>query len=361
MLRQLARLTRAVDVPAGALAIAVYSDDQGRAISANESGPEGVACVDDAARAVVLLCGLWEATRSPTLRGWAEGLAEFVLSMQDGDGRFVNFIADWAGRQNKGGPTSGAGGDFWHARGLRALVAMDLVLGDERASEAVRRALPHLRAPSIPPDVRVIHVLTALELLRAGRHLELRADLAEWSEELAACRSGDVLMDNPDQLAPHLWGHLQEGALAEAGAYLERPDLVAIARRSAMAYLAPRIRSGFDVGMTQPYGVACALFGVERLADRTGESVFRDLATDARAWFGGRNPTGEPVFDRTTGRVHDGIDGLTLNRHSGAESNIVGAEVHFAELVRDLSGLMPEVVRALPDLRPARPVAQMAS
>lgn len=349
MLRQLARLTRPVAAEGDrALALAVYADATGRAVPAADAEAEGVACLDDAARALVLCCDLWEATRLPLLRTWAEGLLQFVLFMQDADGRFVNFITDWAGRRNESGPTSLAGGGFWQARGLSALAKADLVLGDTRARECLTRGLEHTRSSSVPADVRAIHVLTTLELLRAGRMPELRHDLDAWCDEIASSQSGDVLMDNPDETAPHLWGHLQEGALAEAGRYLGRADLVAVARSSALGYLAPLVESRFEEHTTQPYGVACAVYGLERLAAVTGERAFDALAMNARAWFDGRNPAGRPVYDRRVGRVHDGIDRGVLNAHSGAESNIVGAQALFSQVERSLPVLLPDIVGCFP-------------
>jgi hypothetical protein len=336
MLDQLAKLT--MPVPAAgetARAVAVYADATDRAFPAADLGFEGVACVDDAGRAAVLLCDLWEATGAPELRAWAEGLVEFLHFMQRDDGRFVNFIVDWSGRRNTSGPTSFPGGGFWHARGVRALAKVWLAFGDERAREGVIRGLPLIvGARDVPADVRSIHALMAIELARAGQMAELAPELQRWCDEIAACRRGDVLHDNPDQAAPHLWGHVQEGVLAEAGALLGRPELVDAARRSALAYLAPLIASGFDEPTVQPYGVASALYSVDRLAAVTGEPVFGDLARKARAWFDGRNPAGAPVYDRVVGRVHDGIDDGVVNPHSGAESNIVGAQALIDDVIR---------------------------
>jgi hypothetical protein len=67
------------------------------------------------------------------------------------------------------------------------------------------------------------------------------------------------------------------------------------------------------------------------------------LRDQARAWFDGRNSAKKPVYDRATGRVLDGIDDGRLNPHSGAESNIVGAQA----LVHDIAprvGLMLDAV-----------------
>lgn len=339
MLRQLARLTRPIDPAPGAVAIAVYADAAGVPIAAADRGYEGVACVDDSGRALALLCDLWTATRAPVIRAWAAGVLEFVLYMQDGDGRFVNFIHDWSGARNEQGQTSNAGGSFWQARGTRGLAKAALALDDPRAWLGVLRGLAHLRADPAPAITRAIDILTALDLLRAGRSPELKADLEAWTAEVAACRRDGILFDDPDQTEPHLWAHLQEGALAEAGAFLGREDLVEVARQSALRYLAPLIDSAFDLPTVQPDGVACALFGVERLAAVTGEHRFAELSARARAWFGGRNAARRPVYDRDTGRVLDGIDAGVLNDHSGAEANIAGASALFGELA---TGAMPE-------------------
>jgi hypothetical protein len=304
--------------------------------------------VDDAGRALVLFCDLWSATRLPVFRAWAEALLEFVLYMQDADGRFVNFITDWSGTRNEDGPTSRAGGSFWQARGLRGLARASVTFNDPRASLGVLRGLAHLRSEPVAASIRAIHILTALDLLRSGQMPELRADLRPWTAELVACRRDGVLFDDPDEHEPHLWAHIQEDALAQAGAFLGREDLVQVARTSALLYLAPLIDSGFDLPTVQPDGVASALFGVESLATVTGERRFTELAERARAWFNGRNPAKRPVYDRGAGKVHDGIDAGVLNEHSGAESNVAGAQALFAVVVGTASVHAPAIERSLP-------------
>ena len=345
MLRQLARLTRPV-AAAGprARALAVYADAVGHTLPATDLGFEGVACVDDAARAAVLLCDLWATTRLEPLRAWALGLADFLHYMQREDGTFVNFITDWHGTRNERGLTSYPGGAFWHARASRALAKLWMIHGDQRAHDALLRALPPIReATDVAPDVRAIHAHMASELLRVGTMPQLRDDLERWSDELPRCRRGPVLLDNPDQTEPHLWAHIQEGVLAEAGALLDRPDLVRVARDSALAYLAPLAESGFDAPRVQPYGVASAVYSLEKLLTVTGDGLFADLAAKSRAWFDGRNPAGRPVYDRDAGRVYDGIDDGVLNEHSGAESNIVGAQALLSDVIAAAPALLPAV------------------
>src|SRR4029077_19387301 len=124
-----------------ALGLAIYADHTGEHVAARESGIEGGAGVDDAARALVLWCGLWSRTKLPVAREWVDGLLGFCRWMQQDDGRFVNFVLDWSGVRNTDGITSRAdGASFWQARGARALARAWRVLGDERARDDYRRA-----------------------------------------------------------------------------------------------------------------------------------------------------------------------------------------------------------------------------
>lgn len=364
MLRQLARLTVPLDAAGDrACAIAVYADAADRTFPAAERGFEGVACVDDAARALVLFSDVWSATRLPRIRDWTLGLLDFLLYMQLDDGRFVNFISDWSGERNENGATSFAGGGFWHGRGLRALARATVMFGDERARGGLERALSHVRgARDVPADVRSIHVIAALELLRAGLFPDLQDDVATWCEEIAACRRDGVLMDNPDEIEPHLWAHQQEGVLADGGRFLGRDDLIAVARESALLYLAPHIDSGFDAPMVQPYGVASAVYSTERLRAITGERRFDDLWRMARAWFDGRNPARRAVYDRAEGRVYDGIDDGVVNVHSGAESNVVGGQALLDQVIRTAPLLAPLIETCfVPEVRDRLSHAQSAA
>jgi hypothetical protein len=334
VLRQLARLTRRVPA-AGArvCALSVYANDEDTALAARDRGFEGVACVDDSARAVVLLFDLYREVGDARLLEWAKGLLDFVLYMQRDDGRFHNFIRDWDGTINVDGPTSYAGGTFWQARAVRALAKAHLALRDERVGLPLAQGFAFATEHDAPPDVRAIHVLAAIDLTRAGLTPVLRETLERWCDEIAECRDGDVLRNAPAEPAPpHLWGHLQEGALAEAAMILDRPDLLEVARRSAQAFLAPHIERAFPEPTVQPYGVASAVFAMDRLHQVTSEVAYARWREYARAWFDGRNSAEKPVYDRESGRVADGIDDGRINAHSGAESNIVGAQALLPEV-----------------------------
>jgi hypothetical protein len=254
--------------------------------------------------------------------------------MQDEDGRWVNFILDWEGTRNREGRTSVAGGGFWQGRALLALARASRILRDERIDDALRRGLAHTVATDVPADVRVLHMMTALTLLVDTEDVGLLGLLATWSDEVMSCRRGDMLMNSRlERGRPHLWGHVQEGVLADAGVLLGRDDLIIAARRSAELVFSGTVRGGFARPRTQPYDVASAVYVLSRLGEVTGASEYSALAVAARGWFDGRNPAGRPVYSRSTGRIGDGVDGHRVSSESGAEANIVGAQALFDDAV----------------------------
>jgi hypothetical protein len=348
MIRQLARLTHRVPAAGDrAVVIGVYANEDDLALAARDRGFEGVACVDDAARAVVLLLDLYRDTGDRRLGEWASGLVDFVLYMQRDDGRFHNFIRDWDGTINTDGPTSYAGETFWQARAVRALAKAHLVLRDPRVAGPLARGFAFATEHPAPPDVRTIHVLAALDLMRVGLTPVLRETLERWCDEIADCREGEVLLNVAGESRPHLWGHVHEGVLAEAALVLDRPDLLDLARQSANALLVPQIERAFPERTVQPYGVAAAVYAMDRLYQATGDVSYSRLRDQARAWFDGRNSASQPVYDRANGRVNDGIDDGRLNPHSGAESNIVGAQALLPDVAARVGGLLDEVADRL--------------
>jgi hypothetical protein len=332
-LRHLRRLTRAVPrAGPSACAIAVYAEplntDSNVAPvprSAHEQGFEGVACVDDAARAIVLYCDIWRRQRTQSARAAASGLLRFLAYMQDEDGRFGNFIFDWTGRRNRAGSTSYAGGPAWQARALHALVCGIALFGGDEWDERFRRALAWVDDAIPYLDVRAVCVLAMLEHWRATGASDSADRALTWSREIAGCASGSSLLNAAGAQPIHLWGHLQEAALAETGALFDQPELVECARASAEALLLPAVDSGFDFARVLPFDVSCTVSGLRAVARATSNERYAGAAASGRQWFHGRNTAGQLVYDARRGMVYDGIDNGQVSRNSGAESNIEGA------------------------------------
>ncbi len=311
----------------GVFALAVYArerDGQFLTQSAAEQGYEGVACLDDAARGAVLYSEIWRRHRFDWARTEAEGLLRFTCAMQMSDGAFVNFIGDWDGRRQLDTPTSRPGGGPWHARAMHALACAFSAFGDDRYATAFEAGLELLDRPTPYLDVRAVGVLAALEFWRTTGAPDMAARALGWAEEIAAARIGDVLPDRAGDPVVHLWGHLQETALARAGTEFGRDDLVQAAARSADAVLAPAAQRAFAGPRALPFDVSSTACGLDAVAAATGDPRFAELAALARAWFDGRNAAGKAVYDRSRGIVFDGIDGGRMNPNSGAEANIEG-------------------------------------
>jgi hypothetical protein len=174
---------------------------------------------------------------------------------------------------------------------------------------------------------------------------DLAGAVRRWADEIAECRIDGVLMNNPDERGePHLWAHVQEGVLADAGRILGDERLVDIARASARALLEPIVRSGFDRPGVTPYDVASAVFCLDRLASADPDAEWAELAASARGWFEFVDRSGRAVYDRTTGRVADGVDEGRVSENSGAEANIVAAE----SLPDDAAASADRAVKLLP-------------
>jgi hypothetical protein len=245
--------------------------------------------------------------------------------MQDEDGRFGNFILDWSGRRNRAGGTSHAGGPAWQARALHALACgVALSAGDEW-DERFRRALAWVDDTIPYLDVRAVCVLAVLEHWRATGASSSADRALAWSREIAGHSSGSRLPNAAGVASIHLWGHLQEAALAASGRELGQPDLVECARASAEAVLVPAVDSGFDFGQVLPFDVSCTVAGLAAVAQATSDDSYATAAARGRMWFHGRNTAGQPVYDARRGMVYDGIDNAQVSRNSGAESNIEGA------------------------------------
>ncbi len=336
MLRQLWRLSRNLEIEGKPMsAPAIYAEYHGRAWhveQARESGYEGVACVDDAARLSVLLLRAYERYRLPWALEWARGNLEFVLYLQQSDGNFVNFILDWQGHPNTTGPTSRPGGTPWLARALWALATAYRVTGESRYMERYEAALSVLPEDIDHADILAGVVFSLIEF-HGARPNPGRLDLMEQlCGRIYNCRRDGLLLNHEQESVPHLWGYVQPAALCRSARILDAPEWIRVARETVMQRLAPVVEGGFPLRRVMPYEVSSTVLNCDALYEATEDTRFADLAAQARMWFHGRNSVSAAVYNQELGMVFDGIDGDQVNVNSGAESNIEGGLALFEEL-----------------------------
>lgn len=287
-------------------------------------------CVDDVARALVVVCR--EPAASPELQQLAKVYLDFTVSAVAADGTCHN-------RMNADGAWTDEAslGDWW-GRALWGLgvasvhaptQTMRAQALDGFRTAAARRS-PHLRA-------------TVFAALGAGELL-----LGEDAQEPAARR---LLQDVVDTIGPPLADHswpwpeprLSYGngsvveALLLAGMLLPDPRAVSHALvlldflllresrhgRLSVAPVTGRGRDDAAVGFDQqPIEVAAIADACARAFTLTGDPRFREAVAASWAWFRGDNDSNTRMFDPDTGGGYDGLERHGANQNQGAESTL---------------------------------------
>ncbi|NOX38877.1 MAG: hypothetical protein GXO78_15220 [Calditrichaeota bacterium] len=320
---------------------------------------EGIACVDDAARAILVYLEDYE--RHGRMDSWrrVELLVRFLLHMQSPEGTFYNFIQeDYS--INRDGETSTNRPDWW----------------TWRAQWALARALPLLRAKNVPLALQAEHALelsfslydsvlstypdtvvydglvcpaylpvetgadqAAVMLLALDQYLpqaspEFRGHLVALAERLAR---GILIMQTGDSLRfPfgafrswrnlwHAWGNSQSHALLTLGSFLQKEEWVRRALVEVRYFYHYLLENRF-LHALQFRGSAAGVQVVRReafpqiaydirpmvmaslMAYRiTGQEAYARQAGQLAAWLFGNNPAGAVMYDARTGRCFDGL------------------------------------------------------
>jgi Carbohydrate family 9 binding domain-like len=332
-----------------------------------DASGEGIAAVDDVARAAIVYLDLHERTGDGAALQRARLLLEFVMHLQADDGDYFNFVRDKAGTINRDGATSYEDWGWWAARGQWALARGIAAFAGTDEAYAQRLRERYLRGEAAL-ERALVNVGTYGELhgqrvpgwlLKGGTDVSSLAllGLAEYAavtpnprtsrlafalgQAVAEYRGGDQ-DDYPFGLRPstatslgywHAWGAHTVQALARAGAVFDRPDWVGAARDEADLWFSRLLTAGMirETGVIPhrydqiAYGQAMVVQGYSELAKATGEESYRRLAGLAAGWFLGDNVAGVPMYDAETGRGYDGLAGANrfrVNLNSGAESTI---------------------------------------
>ena len=335
-------------------------------VGAADSGEEGVACVDDAARAAVVYLRHFELHHDKHSLARAKSLLKFVLHMQADNGEFYNFVyADHT--INTQGRTSYKSFGWWASRafwalghGYRVFRSVDAQFA-ARLKFALDLALPHVeklmgaygnwdstsgyRTPRWLPyesgaDVSSELLLGLVELYRADPDTVKRNLIEKISEGVIGMQDGDAVtfpfgLHRSWRTVWHAWGNSQTQALAYAGKALAQPAFIASAEREAVGFYSRLLISGFlkEMDLAAPqkkvefeqiaYCIRPMALGLLRLYEATSKDEYLTMAALSASWFFGNNVAGVPMYDSSTGRCYDGIrDSSSVNRNSGAESTI---------------------------------------
>ncbi len=331
---------------------------------------EGVACVDDAARACIFYLRNYYYTKDEESKRKAISLLRFVLAMQAESGYFYNFIfSDHS--INRTGITSLAEPNWWSWRAYWVLAEAAIILdashplqdkilaSKEKLLQRTKEDFLHkaqeyrliegLEIPQWLPGESAADqaALLLMGLTISGDHLtDAGADLVQRMQEGIL----DMQMDSDDILNGvflsweniwHAYGNSQAyalliHALISQDANSKKHALKEIdnfyskwMENDGMSnFKVKRIDDSLEIYDRNQYPQiaydlrpmiwACLMAG-----EITGDAKYQEKAEMLVNWFRGDNPTGEKMYDANTGRGYDGISAKDKrNLNAGAESTI---------------------------------------
>ncbi|HUL43684.1 MAG TPA: hypothetical protein VLY03_04950 [Bacteroidota bacterium] len=334
--------------------------------AAAESGEEGIACVDDAARAALLYIRYFDLTGDTSALNHVRGLIAFVQHMETTDGMFYNFIhADHS--INADGRTSYKSFGWWGVRGMWCLSAAYRVFRNRDSVLAaslrigIVRTFPHIdsllksyntfkavKGYRVPQwllygsgsDVTSALILGLSEYYQATHDRNVGTYIRKFAQGLITMQDGNLKtapygLHRSWETMWHMWGNDQTAALAVAGKLLRDRRMISSGELEAQGFFSRLLIEGFrkeidissDTSVKEfdqiAYGIRPMVSGLLRLYDATRNSNYRVMAGLAASWLFGDNAAHAAMYDSATGICFDGIrDSATINKNSGAESTI---------------------------------------
>lgn len=330
-----------------------------------DASGEGIAALDDVARAVIVYLDFYAATGNQRALERARAGLNFTLRMHADNGEFFNFILDRSGTINTNGATSYQSLGWWAYRGMWALAR----------GYAIFKDIDPEYANQLQNAYRATEQAIGARLANLGQHSSVHGfDLPAWIPNGAADATGvavlalaeyQATMPNPEteriltaladglrdyQLggpgeypwgmhphtlnAPgfwHAWGAHESQALARAGEVLGRDDYIESAKRELDNFFAWQLATEriqemgalpFRQGQ-QAYGTNSIVQAAMNVYRATGDLRYATMGGLHASWFMGNNMANTPMYDPATGRGYDGIDReLAVNKNAGAESTI---------------------------------------
>ena len=337
-------------------------------------GDEGIACIDDAARAAIFYLEYYKAYNDSTSLNKFNMLVEFVLNMQAENGFFYNFI--WEdGSINKTFRTSVPEPNWWSWRALWALMehykqfknlsdsrTVRVKQSIEKTIAAIKRYIPKekekvlidgIEFPSWLPS-QFASDQSALLVLILSDYYKNSGD-KEILTYLNSLVQGIMMMQIKDsdfefngaylswQNTWHGWGNSQAYALLKAYQVLNDEKIKTSAlselnnfyerliEKSFLNYFkVQKNKCNYEVIESNKYaqiayGIRPMIFALLEAYNVTSDSSYAIKAGQVAQWFIGRNPARAVMYNPHSGIFYDGIENEDLvNKNSGAESTIEG-------------------------------------
>ena len=333
---------------------------------------EGFTCVDDVARAIVML-SRYQPTPAPQVLQQIKKLIEFVLYMQNDNGYFNNFM--WGDLSiNNSYKTSVATLNWWSLRALWSLQAAYPLVSDDtelthRMDGAIAKVVSNIKrdlvvtglpteqvntlnSPTWLPqkyaaDQAAVAMIALLPYYQNSADKQILTVIESLAEGIMHMQKGDaehypygMFLSWKNQW--HSWGNNQAYALLLAGQQLDRPDYIRSALLEIDNFYPYILEQGFAEAISieqtangryietsrNPfpqiaYGIRPMVFAASEAFKVTGDNKYAELSSKLTSWLFAANAAGTVMHDRENGRTFDAINSTSIiNKNSGAESTI---------------------------------------
>lgn len=337
-----------------------------------EAKREGIACIDDVARAAIFYSNYYKTTHNKIYLRKVRLLTEFVLYMQAENGYFYNFVeSDYS--INKTYKTSVAEPNWWSWRALLTLSETYKLFSRNDAAfsnrilqsmskffSVLKKKLPlkknfknadgFERPTWLPSEtgadqasILVLALVNYLEIKKDSMLLAYLRDLCDgivWMQEggkdnfpYSAFMSWENLW--------HAYGNVQSYALLKAykTTHEEKYKSAALSeinnfypyliKENYLNYFSIKKNDDKNIIDEQKrfsqiaYGISPMIFATLEAAEITKDKSYSELAGKISLWFFGKNLAEKEMYNIKTGICYDGINNeQDVNKNSGAESTI---------------------------------------
>ncbi len=339
-----------------------------------EAKGEGIACVDDAARAEIFYIEYFRETHDKNVLNKIKGLTNFLIYMQSKSGFFYNFI--WNDfTKDTTYKTSVAEPNWWSWRAIWALgkaqilfSRIDKPLAAEiklHLDKAVSATLSWLKSsegngnkeyggidmPNWLPygsaaDQSALLVIGLSDYYRITKDENIRNTIERLCKGIMEMQAGSknefpygVFLSWENTW--HMWGNSQSDALMQAWKLFKKPAYLKAAGKEIDNFYPYLIHAGYFNDFTLEkkgakyamkdtlkysqiaYGIRPIVFAALAFSKATGDNKAAETAAEAGMWLLGKNIAGTHMYNPETGVCYDGIISATeINKNSGAESTI---------------------------------------
>jgi hypothetical protein len=335
-----------------------------------EASGEGIACVDDAARALIFYIRYYNVTKDKKSLDKIGKLTNFLLYMQAENGFYYNFIwKDYT--KDTTYKTSVAEPNWWSWRAIWGLAEAQkfYIKRDKEKFNLIKQSLDKginstiswlnknssdsvfsfggFNLPAVIPsgtasDQAAVIVKGLTAYYEVNKKTSVKKEIEHLCNGIMRMQVGDK--DNFPYYAFlswqntwHMWGNSQSDALINAGKLLHKQEYINSALKEIRNFYPFLINNGYinyfsvekisgKIVIKENSEFSQIAYGIRPVVMAclsAGDTVSGKLAGEAAEWLLGKNVLGKAVYNPKTGVCFDGINNAKeINNNSGAESTI---------------------------------------